>query len=81
MVVPGFIMTLVLPFSILTGLTTFHLPFGNFWNEPHGALPVVCPYTTVEANGKDARTAGIKRYLIMRVLVLHQVFAVGSELR
>jgi len=35
----------------------------------------------VEANGKDARTAGIKRYLIMRVLPLHQVFAVASELR
>ncbi len=79
MVVPGFIMALAFPISILTGLTTFHLPFGNFWNEPHGALPV-CPYAAEEANRQDARTAGIERCLIMRVLALHRVFAVGSRL-
>ncbi len=72
-------MALAFPISILTGLTTFHLPFGNFWNEPHGALPV-CPYAAEEANRQDARTAGIERCLIMRVLALHRVFAVGSRL-
>lgn len=42
-------MTVTFPLSIFTGLKTFHLPSGNFWNELHGALPV-CANTGIAAN-------------------------------
>jgi hypothetical protein len=58
-VVPGLSMALEVPLSILTGLTTFHLPFGIFWNDAHGALPVwahAAPAIDVKATQKAAPT-------------------------
>lgn len=48
MIVPLLSMALEFSCSILTGFTTLQLPFGNLWNEPHGAPPA-CACTMVEA--------------------------------
>jgi hypothetical protein len=69
MAVPGLSMTLASPCSILIGFTTFHFPSGNFWNEPHGALPVTAS-TGGEANITEyAKAARTERFLIMGMLV------------
>lgn len=68
-VVPGLIMALEFPFSILTGLTTFHLPLANFWNEPHGALSV-CAYAAHQTISEEVRTAALDKHLIIVTLAL-----------
>ena len=65
-VVPVFTVALTLPFSILTGLNTFHFPFGNFWNAPHGALPPVCATAGTEATIMEATmSTGVERCFIV----------------
>lgn len=61
------ITALTLPFSTLTGLRARHLPSGNFWNEPQGAL-LVWALTAVEAKKAEATAVKIEKCLIMEVL-------------
>src|ERR1700728_498011 len=64
--VPGFKISLDFPCSILMALTTFHLPSGNFWNDPQGAFPASAN-TAAGASSKDAKTIAVERTLTIAI--------------
>ncbi len=58
MVSPALSVALVVPCSILIGFTTFQVPFGNFWNDPHGALPFSAEAGSIPNNINDRSATG-----------------------
>jgi hypothetical protein len=72
---PAFKVALVVPCSILIGFTTFQVPLGNFWNDPHGALPFCAKVGRIPKNINDEKAT-----IASLLTILHAHF-IGLMLR